>query len=252
VCNSGVSLSPLVHDQVHHFAARGLYDGLVLLGDRETGSYWNHITGECVHGPLKGHQLDASPLLHTTVAQALAASAEAQVALSKQSLRQRLMAAFMERGRKSKRGVIPPGFRGTMGEADPRRPRMDMGLGVWTETTRRYYPLEHLRAHENALLDDLDGRRLLVCIEPTSGIPMALYTRATECAWQGDALHLDTGETIQQGRLLDAKAEPQPVGSTSLPSTPLRTGATSARPMQVFTRWYGFAYTFPGCGIFEG
>jgi hypothetical protein len=237
-------LSPLIHGQVHHFAARGLYDGLVLLGDHETGSYWNHITGECVHGPLQGYQLDVFPLLHTTVAQVLATHADAQIALSKQSLRQRLMAAFMERGRKSKRGVIPPGFKGTMSEADPRRPRMDMGLGVWTGITHRYYPLEHLRAHDNVILDELDGRRLLVYVGPTSGIPMALCTQATECAWQGDALHLDTGETIQQGRLLDAQGKPQPVGSTFL--------TTSARPMQVFTRWYGFAYTFPGCEIFEG
>ena len=93
-----------------------------------------------------------------------------------------------------------------------------------------------LLALGNALLDELDGRRLLVYVEPTSGIPMALYTQATECAWQGDALHLDTGEAVRQGRLLSAQGKPQ----------------TAARPMQVFTRWYGFAYTFPGCEIYEG
>ena len=154
------------------------------------------------------------------------------------------MAAFMKRGRRSKRGVIPPSFKETMGEAEPRRPRMDMGLGVWIGTIHRYCPLEHLGAHDNITLDELDGRRLLVYVEPTSGIPIALYTQATACAWQGDALHLDTGETIQQGRLLDAQGKPQPVGSTLL--------TTSARPMQVFTRWTGFAYTFPGCEIFGG
>jgi hypothetical protein len=229
-------LSPLVHGQVHHFAARGLYDGLFLLGDRETGSYWNHITGECVHGSVKGYRLETAPLLHTTVAQALATNGDAQIAVSRLSLRHRIMAAFMERGRKSRRGVLPPGFKETMGEADTRRPRMDMGLGVWTDATRRYYPLEHLQAQNNAILDEVDGQQLLVYVDPLSGTPAALYIQATECTWQGDVLHLHTGETIHQGRLLDAQGEPQ----------------TISRPMQLFTRWYGFAYTFPGCEIYEG
>ena len=68
-CNSGVSLIPTVNGKTELFAATGLYNGLALLGDATTHSYWDHITGECVHGEHLGKQLDFTEfdLLYTTV-----------------------------------------------------------------------------------------------------------------------------------------------------------------------------------------
>ena len=169
------------------------------------------------------------------VRQALATYPDAQVAFSKQPFKQRIMGRIAERGRKSKGGLLPPRFKQTMGEEDTRRPRMEIGLGVWTDATHRFYPLETLRAHGSALIDELDGRRLLVYIEPTSSTPAALYTEATQCNWQDDTLHLDTGEIIRGGGLYDAQNAAQEI----------------IRPMQLFTRWYGFAFTFPGCEVYE-
>jgi hypothetical protein len=224
----------VVNGKTHHFAARGLYNGLVLLSDRESGSFWNHISGDCVQGPLKGYRLKSFPLLHTNVRQTLATYPDAQLAISKQSFRQRMMAYIIEWKRKSKGDWMPPGFKKTMGREDTRRPRMEMGLGVWTDTTHRYYPLETLYAHGNAIIDELDERRLLVYIESTSGTPAALYTNATQYTWQDNTLHLDTGEIIHGGTLRDAQGQIQ----------------TVSRPMQLFTRWYGFAHTFPGCEVY--
>ena len=225
----------MVNGKTHHFAARGIYNGLVLLGDRESSSFWDHITGECMHGPLKGYRLEVFPLLHMNVQQALAAYPEAQVAISKQSFKQRLQSHFFDGGRKKTSGFIPPGFRKTMGEEDPRRPQMEIGLGVWIDATHRYFPLADLRAHDNALIDELGGQRLLVYIEPISKTPTALYMEATQCSWQNDTLRLNTGETIRGGVLYDKQ------GVTE----------TAARPMQMFTRWFGFSYTFPGCEVFH-
>ena len=236
MCNSGVSLSPAVKGKTHHFAARGLYNGLVLLGDRESGSFWDHITGECVYGPLKGYQLEIFPLLHMNVRQALTAYPDTQLAISKQSFKQQAMAGITDWRRKSKGNWIPPYFKKTMGEEDMRRPRMEIGLGVWTDIFRRYYPLETLRTHGNALIDALGERRLLIYIDPTSGAPAALYTDATQCTWRDNVLHLDTGESIREGSLYDTQGAIQSV----------------TRPMQLFTRWYGFAYTFPNCEVYEG
>ena len=64
-----------------HFAARGKYDGMLFLGDRESSSYWN-LAGECIYGPLKGSQLERYPLLHMTASQALATNPGAQLAMS--------------------------------------------------------------------------------------------------------------------------------------------------------------------------
>lgn len=42
-CNTGVGKTPIVRDERLYFDASGLYDGLVLLGDTKTRSYWHQI-----------------------------------------------------------------------------------------------------------------------------------------------------------------------------------------------------------------
>ena len=46
----------MVDETLFHFSAGGLFNGLVLLIDDETRTYWDHITGEAVHGPRTGAQ----------------------------------------------------------------------------------------------------------------------------------------------------------------------------------------------------
>ena len=213
-----------------------MYNGLILLGDQESGSYWDHITGECLHGPLKGYTLAVFPLLQMSGAQALANYPHMQVAISNLTVFPRMIAFFMELSRKSKRGFLPFVFKKTMGEEDTRLPLMERGLGVWTDITHRYYPLRRLDEHGGAIIDELDGRKILISIDPTSGIPSALYTNATQCIWHNDILKLNTGKMIRGGVLCD------------------KNGVTkdSERPLQLFLRWYGFSYTFPGCEIYIG
>ncbi len=78
-------MTPIVEGKVHHFADWGLYDGLFLMGDAETGSYWDHITGECVHGALKGSQLEIGTLHHMMVKQTAVVCPDALLALSSMS-----------------------------------------------------------------------------------------------------------------------------------------------------------------------
>ena len=118
----------------------------------------------------------------------------------------------------------------------PVRTDRDMEVGVWRDAARQFYPIERLRAHGSALVDELDRRRLLRYIEPISGVAGALYTDATQCAWKNDALHLDTGEVVPGGRLRNPQGVIQPV----------------AEPRQLFTRWHCFASTFPGCEVYGG
>ena len=56
---------------MHHFGVVGLSNALAILEDRETGTLWDHITGEGLSGPLAGHQLEVWPVRMTTVAAAL-------------------------------------------------------------------------------------------------------------------------------------------------------------------------------------
>jgi hypothetical protein len=230
-----------VEGRVHHFGARGLYNGGLLLGDRETGSYWQHLTGACVHGPLRGRTLEVFPLLHTTAGRALDAFPNAQTALSRLSFRQRALLRAQEGTLRLLGSRLPPGFQLTMGEEDRRLPRMERGLAVWTERAQRFYPTATLRACGDAVLDagvDLSpaGGRLLVYVDPASGTPAGLRTEATACDWQRDSLVLNTGEWVSGNIVYDAQGVAQPAG----------------RPMQSLACWYSYAFTFPGGDVYTG
>jgi len=112
---------------------------------------------------------------------------------------------------------------------------MDMGLGIWTPDTRRYYPMEEIRARGNALIDRLDGRDVLVFIDPGSATPMALFVDGAEtAALDGRDITLDTGDVVRSGVLFDSGGN-------------RRQGDL---PQQIFTRWYGYVLTFPNADVF--
>jgi hypothetical protein len=171
------------------------------------------------------------------VAQALAQWPEVHVAISSElNLMQRLLSFFMVPLYRSKWAILPPVvFEKTMGKEDTRRKRMDLGLGVWAKATHRFYPLEMLHKQRGAIIDELDDCRILVYLDPTSNIPAAIYTNTIQYAWHKDELKLDNGEIFRGGKLYNAQGVTQAV----------------VYPMQLFTRWYGFSLTFPGCQLYQ-
>ena len=240
ICNTGIGLIPEIDGQIHTFTEQGLYDGLFLMMDHETETRWNHMTGEAVHGPLLGQQLDLENVLHTTVEQVLAEDPEALVAWSEhpQALRRsgdgdgggtlaRLLARIPG---------VPDMFPPTMGEEDDRRERMEMGIGIWNDEGARYYPMPTVEAMDNALFDDFGGERVLVYYDPTAHALTAERTDAESVSWDGDILRLSNGDRIEEGVLFGGDGERK----------------ERNRPLQVFTRWYGFSLTFPETEIFQG
>lgn len=187
----------MVDGKLHHFSAGGLYNGLVLLIDDETRTYWDHITGEAVHGPQAGKQLEVFPISMTTVEAELAAHPQTRLARSKLPFKARIF-SWLHRKKIGKPGFIPPPFRQTMSAPDERLPENEQGLGVVVDGEARFYPSATLG---DPIDDELGGRRLRIARGEIDRVPFA------------DGL--DDG----------------------------------GRPFQLFTRWYGFAYTFPGCSI---
>jgi hypothetical protein len=244
VCNSGTSLVPVIDGRLHHFNYVGIYEGLAVIQDRESKTLWNHVTGEAMYGPLVGRTLKpSSNLLHMTVKQALAVDANMPIAISDREYfvgQQRFGTApgFLG-GRGAERWApgnpnaqIVPSFVPTLGREDTRRPRMDIGLGVWTGSTRRYYPMELLR-QRGPFIDQLEGRSLLVYVEPETSTPAAMFVRSKSATMEGRDVRLDNGSLVRMGVLLDRAGKRQ----------------SAERPQQLFTRWYGFSLTFPGCEI---
>ena len=116
---------------------------MVLIGDRETGSWWDHITGECVDGKLAGKRLPVSPLLHSTAASALAAHPNARIAVGRQSISERIMSVSFDWMRRSLGRFLVPLAKSTMGDEDGRLPRWEIGLGVWSDTGSVLLPERH-------------------------------------------------------------------------------------------------------------
>jgi hypothetical protein len=188
----------VIKGRVHHFSAGGLYNGLVLLTDDESRTYWDHITGLAVHGPLRDEQLEMWSVPLTTVAAALAEDPDLRLSRSRLVFWKRWLTRLAPRLVRG-RGWLPFFFHRTMGEKDQRRPAMDHGLGVVVDGLARYYPMT---AIQNPVTDDWGGRLLRVHVDRTDGIPAAIWDDGT-------------------------------------------------RPFQVFTRWYGFSFTYPGCTIHD-
>jgi len=226
-------MTPRVGDDIHWFAEHGLFDGLFLMKDDETDTYWDHLTGEAVYGPLVGEKLEVEPLLQTTAERALQQDPGALISISNQAIRsddqmkvEGLFAGI--------RGRLNGMFASTVEKEDGRRPTMDLGMGLWTDSEARYYPMDVLRAEGRALVDTFAGRDVLIYIDPQNFVPVALGVEGGSPEWDGDVLRLSDGTYIEDGVLYDTRGE----------------RVEPTRPLQVFTRWYGFSLTFPETEIY--
>ena len=226
-------MTPRIRDDVHWFAEHGLYDGLFLMKDDETGSYWDHMTGRAVYGPMVGETLDVDGLVQTTVAQALRADPGALISLSDQAIRtddQMKVDGLMAGIRRRLGGM----FESTVEREDPRRPTMDLGIGLWADEGARYYPLDVVRGEGRAIVDDFAGGRVVVLVDPENFVLAAFRTEAESAEWDDKVLRLSDGSYIEAGMLHASSGELIP----------------GRRPLQVFTRWYGFSLTFPHTEVY--
>jgi hypothetical protein len=182
-------------------------------------------------------------VLHLTIQQLLARAPQARVAISNRvyfaagrrlGTLEGVSLLGRTHGRPDARAGLSNVFVATLGSEDKRRPRMDLGLGVWSNASRRYYPRDRIREKGDAVIDSIDGRPLLVYLDPVTSTPAALFVNSTRARMDGNVVRLDDGWTVREGVVYDSRGQ----------------SVASDRPLQVFTRWYGFALTFPGTSLF--
>ena len=163
-------MTPSVDGRVHWFAEHGLYDGLFLMRDEESETYWDHMTGEAVYGPLTGARLEVSNLMQTTVAQVLDLDRDALVTISDRAIR---TDEQMTTGSLIRRvgGRLNRMFRATVNEEDARRPTMDIGMGIWDGELARYYPYDEVVESGNAVFDNFGGRQVVIYLGPLGVCP---------------------------------------------------------------------------------
>jgi uncharacterized protein DUF3179 len=234
-CNTGMVFDPVMDGQLLHFRRRGSYDGLLLIWDEETNSYWQHITGEGLYGSSTGKQLHMiTTTRQMTAGEALAINGDALLLTTSLTEAQQTLSGMMEKMR-AKPEKVEAGIIATIAEEDKRHPRFELGLGVWSGRgeTSTFFPLVMLHMHDNALLTEFDGRRLLIYQVEGAIAPVAAYVDAHPLGWQDDVLRLENSASIR----------------SDLYITPDGQSQSLERPMQLLMRWYGFALTFPGCEV---
>ena len=237
ICNSGMILNPVVNNKMLHFYIAGAYNGMLLMVDRETESYWDHITGECISGKHKGYQLE---ILHShqilTLTEVIEQYPDCLYGKEKMNFIQKLFAKFANwKANTNGKGFLPPGFKSSIPTAiDTRLPEMEMGLGIWEEEIAKFYPSKMIKENGNYLFDKLNGKNLLIYISPSTFTPSAIYLKEIDDAsFSGNKLIFSNGEYITGGNLYSSKKAKIDV----------------EKPNQIFLRWYGFVSTFPSCKI---
>lgn len=213
---------------------------MTLLVDRETHSVWNHPTGECLDGVHHGTRLrQIGNPLQRTAAQTLIEYPEAILVMD--VLDESALGLIRDNAptRTSATLNLSERWQSSLASIDERLPRFEMGLGVWTATSEKFYPYRTLLTHHNAVLDSFDGRTLLVVSGPDDIAPEAFFTTATRYEWYGDDLLLEgdgvgEGQVLRRGILYDAHGKV----------------LTPERPQQLFQRWYSFVLLFAGAQMY--
>ncbi len=232
-CNTGMLFDPIVDGQTLHFHRRGAYDGLLLIWDEETNSYWQHITGRGLYGASRGKQLQTiTTTRQMSALEAGALHSNTLLLTSPLAPEQEKVSRAMERMRanpeRTEAHIVS-----TMGHEDTRRPRFELGLGVWTHGSSQFFPLVLLHTYNNALITSFNGRPLLIYQAPEAISPVAAYIETRHSEWEGSLLRLDHGAYIQNDQLYNAEKQVQALET----------------PQQLLMRWYGFALTFPDCSV---
>lgn len=226
-------MTPTIDGKVHNFAEHGLYDGLFLMRDEESGTFWDHLTGEAVYGELVGKTLNVGLLNYSLAGQVLENEPDALITLSDQSIRENDDMELESLAARQNAGLSGM-FSSTIRAEDPRLPTMALGVGVWQGQAGRFYPYDSIVNEGDALIDDFDGRTLVVLLDPAVQVLSAYYVESREFEWEGEVLRFGDGSYLENSILHDRNGKPQ----------------DADRPLQIFTRWYGFALTFPGTEIY--
>ena len=202
----------MIDGKVHWFGVPGIANGLALMRDEESNSLWDHITGECFEGSLNGERLDFWPVHLTTV--------------------------LAERTQNPNTILLKSDYR-SIKVTMMRRVLIGFGKDKGIIKNKGTLILPHFRKSMHSDVDPRlpEGEQGLGIIDAQDNgkfYPMRLLPKgeAIKDSWQGRLLHIERG-------ILDG--------------VPFAIWAdTGEPPMQLLSRWYGFAFTYPHCDIYEG
>lgn len=252
VCNTGIAYDLRMEGKQRFLDFYGLYNGVVVLCDRETESAFIQAEGRFVKGPLTGSRLKHIALLNTTWAQWKKLHPDTKVMSPDSPFNSHYRPADAPETRERKN--LSPFFIGTLTRGDLRLKPFDMVVGltqpVGGETAAakiryRAYPVQAVLDAGGVVNDVADGEPVAVFAEPTSraGAAVSRMLDGKTLTFEGrkDAdgqvayYDKETGSRWN----LEGKAESGPLA-----------GKTLKTLIHNQSYWYGWSAYFPETSVF--
>jgi uncharacterized protein DUF3179 len=153
------------------FHLTGINNQNFLLGDEQTGSWWQQVTGEAIFGPLKGRRLDLVPYDEISFAAWKREHPNGRVLRPHDSAPWRQFSQNWE-AETARTPVVTPARAG-----DPLQPR-DVVVGVRLGGAARAYPLEALQ-RQSPVQDAVGGVPVLLAVAE-DGRSVRAFERAVD------------------------------------------------------------------------
>ena len=216
----------------------GLYNGLFVMRDRQTGSVWTHYDGSILQGPLAGQgvRLEILPTYHTTWEEWRTTNPETLVLDWYPEFADR----YREEGSQVGRVGLGPEFQRTLLNWDDRLPENELVLGVNHYGEQRAYVLAEMGQNPLVIADELGGDPLAIFADP-----QALYALAFVAVMDGEVLEFSVNNGIitdQTGAEWDLEGRAA-TGKFAGRQLPFATSFVS--------EWYGWAAYFPETTIYK-
>jgi thiol-disulfide isomerase/thioredoxin len=156
-CSGGAAFRREHKGRVLSLDVAGVYNGTILLKDRETGTLWAPFSGRALEGPLRGEKLDRVPLSITHWDEWSARHPQTDVVWASPNLRGGHGSWYGP----GKWGIVTE-MGATLESWDARLPENAMVYGVESGASAKAYPLSIVSAHRGVVNDQLGPTAVVV------------------------------------------------------------------------------------------
>ena len=237
VCSSGVGFDPDIDGTVYTFDVAGIYNGLFVMSDRQTGSVWTHYDGTVLEGPLAGQgiSLTIEPMVHITWKQWTDAHPDTLVLDWYEQFASRYRDVTVGRA------GLGTQFSDTLVNVDDRLAENELVVGAGVGSDFRAYVLADTGDGLAVINDVLGGEPIVVFVDAEASFGLAFWAvvdgEPRTFSAVGDQIVDDTGTVWS--------VEGIALGGSDA-------GASLDFVTSFVTEWYGWAAYHPTTGIHQG
>jgi hypothetical protein len=215
LCNTPLVYKSEVEGKKLTFERAGNKGNNFFMLDKETGSHWQQIGGDCFEGPMKGKRLTMVPFLYTTWGEWHEQHPDTLVLVPEAAYKDGY--EFMAKSRIS---VVPYGSnkkpdRDLIREQDTRLPNYEQVIGIEMRDRHKAYPVSTLRK-ELVVNDNVGSTPILLVYAAASDTTTAFsrvvggHTLTFHAAGSGTILDTETGSKWSMyGQCVDGKLKGQ-------------------------------------------